>query len=161
MYALSFVLLALPLAGAIAPTLGSHFTVHESRGVAPPGFVKVGPAPPNKMLILRLGLVQNDATSLEERLIDISTPSSANYGKFLSKEEVFSAASAMGHRLIQYRSKPWLHQSKKRLTPSTRFSQQTEYPPRLTVQLETLSRSRSPFNKPMPSLPRSSTSSEM
>lgn len=87
MHALSIVLLALPLVSATQPR-ARNMTVHESREAAPSGFVKVGAAPAEKTLTLRLGLVQGDITGLEEKLISVSTPSSADYGKFLTKKEV-------------------------------------------------------------------------
>ncbi|KAI0029779.1 family S53 protease [Vararia minispora EC-137] len=62
--------------------------VHESREAIPSGFVKVGAAPASQTLTLRLGLQQGDIAGLEGQLMDVSTPSSANYGKFLTKEQV-------------------------------------------------------------------------
>jgi len=161
MHALSLALLALPLAGATAPAPRPRLTVHESREAAPKGFVKVGPAPPKETLTLRLGLVQNDASGLEERLMDVSTPSSANYGKFLSKEEVLSSTGILEQRLRPSRSKLWLHPSKKQSTPSTRSSRRTGFPPRLTHQLVTSFRLRSPLNRRTLSSRRSSIISGM
>ncbi|KAI0029778.1 family S53 protease [Vararia minispora EC-137] len=62
--------------------------LHERRDTVPPGFVSNGPASSNYTLTLRLGLAQGDIVGLEERVILISTPSSADYGKFMSKEQV-------------------------------------------------------------------------
>ncbi|KAI0026860.1 Pro-kumamolisin, activation domain-containing protein [Vararia minispora EC-137] len=52
------------------------------------GFVSNGPASSNYTLTLHLGLAQGDIVGLEERAILISTSSSADYGKFMSKEQV-------------------------------------------------------------------------
>ncbi|KZV69230.1 family S53 protease-like protein [Peniophora sp. CONT] len=89
MYSLAFIAVALPFASA---TLLSARTMvlHERRETVPTGFVKVGAAPKQETLTLRLGLVQGDMSALEERLYAVSTPSSSEYGKFLSKEEVES-----------------------------------------------------------------------
>lgn len=85
---LTFITVALPFAGATL--LNSRTMVlHERRDAVPSGFVKVGAAPKEETLTLRLGLVQRDTSGLEERLYAVSTPSSSEYGKFLSKEEVY------------------------------------------------------------------------
>lgn len=93
MYALSLAILALPLVSATAPTPRSRTVVHESREAVPSGYVKVGVAPLKQTLTMRLGLKKNNAAGLDQKLLDISTPSSANYGKFLTKEEVWPRAA--------------------------------------------------------------------
>ncbi|ETW85061.1 serine protease S53 [Heterobasidion irregulare TC 32-1] len=62
--------------------------LHERREVIPRGFVKTAAAPASQMLNLRLALVQSDPQGLEDALYAVSTPSSALYGQFLTKEEV-------------------------------------------------------------------------
>ena len=62
--------------------------VLESRPTVPTGFSRVGSADATTVLNLRLGLVSSNTDKLVETLYDISTPSSANYGKHLSKAEV-------------------------------------------------------------------------
>ncbi|THH04062.1 hypothetical protein EW145_g5800 [Phellinidium pouzarii] len=62
--------------------------VHEQRENAPDGFVMIGAAPANKMLNLRLALVNSDMAGLENSLYAVSTPGSALYGQHLTKEEV-------------------------------------------------------------------------
>ncbi|KAH9839200.1 family S53 protease [Rhodofomes roseus] len=52
------------------------------------GFTLVGPASPDTVLSLRISLVQNNYTGLIDALYDVSTPFSANYGAYLSKEQV-------------------------------------------------------------------------
>ncbi|TDL17183.1 hypothetical protein BD410DRAFT_807518 [Rickenella mellea] len=54
----------------------------------PSGFVSKGPAAADTQLNLRIALVQSDTAGLEAALLDVSTPSSANYGKHLSMDEV-------------------------------------------------------------------------
>ena len=62
--------------------------VLERRENAPDGFVKNGAAPAATTLNLRIALVSNDMAGLEKALYDVSTPSSALYGQYLTKEEV-------------------------------------------------------------------------
>ncbi|KZV71302.1 subtilisin-like protein [Peniophora sp. CONT] len=86
MYALSVAFL-LPALALAAPSK-RNMVVHESRQSIPSGFTKVGAAPADETITLRLALKQGDMAGLEERLYAVSTPSSAEYGKFLSKEQV-------------------------------------------------------------------------
>ncbi|KAI0030067.1 family S53 protease-like protein [Vararia minispora EC-137] len=80
---------ALSLRFALANPLAWHgMHVLERRDTAPSSFVKIGPAPPDQVLTLRLGLVQGDMGGLEERLATISSPSSPEFRQWLSKEEV-------------------------------------------------------------------------
>ncbi|KAH9847188.1 family S53 protease [Lenzites betulinus] len=62
--------------------------VHETMEAIPDGFVHSGTAPQDKVLTLRLALVQSDTEGLQNALMDVSTPSSALYGQHLTKEEV-------------------------------------------------------------------------
>ncbi|KAI9451983.1 subtilisin-like protein [Lactarius psammicola] len=70
----------------------SHFKrdmhLHERRDAVPEGFTNKGAAPGDAPLHLRIALVQNDIEGLQTKLMDISTPSSPQYGQWLSKEEV-------------------------------------------------------------------------
>ncbi|KAI9436209.1 family S53 protease [Lactarius indigo] len=70
----------------------SHFKrdmrLHERRDGVPEGFTSKGPAPGNAALRLHIALVQNDIKGLQTKLMDVSTPSSSQYGQWLSKEEV-------------------------------------------------------------------------
>ncbi|KAJ6519101.1 family S53 protease [Mycena sanguinolenta] len=61
--------------------------LHSSRSSAPQGFASLGAAPPDQSLKLRFGLASNNASGLEAALLDVSTPSSANYGNHLTKDE--------------------------------------------------------------------------
>ncbi|KAI0777411.1 family S53 protease [Trametes elegans] len=68
--------------------LARSLQVHEAIKAAPPAFQVVGPAASDATLDLRIALVQGDMAGLEKALMDVSTPSSAQYGQHLSKEEV-------------------------------------------------------------------------
>ncbi|KAI0312876.1 family S53 protease [Amylostereum chailletii] len=74
--------------------------LHESREDVPAGFTVVGPAPGSTALKFRLGLAQNNVQGLQDALMDVSTPNSANYGKHLSKAEV-NALVAPGNDTVQ------------------------------------------------------------
>ncbi|KAI0725251.1 family S53 protease [Fomitopsis betulina] len=84
----------LGLVGLLLPTvaLGSSsrrdMQLHEYRTEPSSGYIAIGPAPPETVLTLRLALVQNNLTNLVDTLYDVSTPSSPNYGAYLSKEEI-------------------------------------------------------------------------
>lgn len=70
------------------PTVPANLVVHDRRAAAPAGFVHSGAAPADKTLNLRINLVQNDIAGLESALYAASTPDSALYGQWLTKEEV-------------------------------------------------------------------------
>ncbi|KAJ6568768.1 family S53 protease-like protein [Mycena capillaripes] len=79
-------LLILPILSACAFTERLQF--HESRDAPPSGWMNLGQAPLNHALTLHLALTQNNITGLEQRLLQISSPSHPAYGKWLSKDEV-------------------------------------------------------------------------
>ncbi|KAJ7490723.1 family S53 protease [Mycena latifolia] len=99
-----FLALILPLATAgigfkasIYPHPGTKFTpkpafqsfvVQESLSDTPQGFAKVGPAAASSSINLRIALSSKDVPGLEKALLDVSNPSSSNYGNHLSKAEV-------------------------------------------------------------------------
>lgn len=87
---LRFTALVFTCTGIVSPALAYTLQVHEARSKIPAGFSSHGAASSDTMLNLRIALVQSDFAGLEERLYDVSTPSSANYGKHLSKTEVRS-----------------------------------------------------------------------
>ncbi|KAJ7140153.1 family S53 protease [Mycena crocata] len=62
--------------------------LQEIRSNAPHGFASLGAAPATQSIKLRIALASRDIPGLEKALLDVSTPSSPNYGKHLSKEEV-------------------------------------------------------------------------
>lgn len=68
--------------------LASTMKVLGRREAPPAGFTLTEPASPDTILKLRIALAQSNPTGLEDALYDVSTPSSSNYGQFLTKEEV-------------------------------------------------------------------------
>ena len=84
----SFLVFASFVAVASASPLFRNFVLHEQRSGAPEGFFKVGAAPTDKVLNLRLALENSDMAGLEKMLYAVSTPGSELYGQHLSKEEV-------------------------------------------------------------------------
>jgi tripeptidyl-peptidase-1 len=77
-------LLALVIA---KPTVRSSLVVHDQRTAAPQGFTGDGAAPSDTLIDLRIGLFSNNIAGLEKVLYDVSTPSSPQYGQYLSKAE--------------------------------------------------------------------------
>ena len=84
---LASLLVAIVSAG---PTPRSGMVVRASKPAVPAGFEKLAAAPANQIIPLRIALVQNNIAGLEQALYDVSTPSSAKYGKHLSREEAHS-----------------------------------------------------------------------
>ncbi|KAJ6630336.1 subtilisin-like protein [Mycena sp. CBHHK59/15] len=84
-----FATLLLALVGG-KPT--GNLVLHDRRAAAPSDFVHSGAAPAEKVLQLRINLVQNDLAGLESALNAASFPSSPLYGQWLTKEEVESFA---------------------------------------------------------------------
>ena len=76
------------IALALANPTTRELKVHESRDGLPDGFSFRSAADPVTTLKLRLALVQSNIAELQSRLLDVSTPTSENYGKHLSKDEV-------------------------------------------------------------------------
>ncbi|KAL6306869.1 family S53 protease [Sparassis latifolia] len=71
-------------------TLGkpiSRMHLREKRDSIPTGFTFTGSPSLDTILDLRIALVQSNPAGLVEALYDVSTPSSQNYGKYLTKEE--------------------------------------------------------------------------
>ena len=62
--------------------------VHESLSSVPSGFTRNGPLSADATIKLRIALKQNNMEGLIDTLYDVSTPTSANYGQYLSAEEV-------------------------------------------------------------------------
>ncbi|KAJ7650962.1 family S53 protease-like protein [Roridomyces roridus] len=65
-------------------------SVLERHTAAPAGFVSKGAAPPDTLLTLRVALTSNDISGLEERLMSVSTPGSAEFREWLGTDEVKS-----------------------------------------------------------------------
>ncbi len=73
-----------------ANPVARNMVVHEQRDAIPRGFVTKGIPAEDTQINLRIALVQNNITSLEKVLYDVSTPGSELYGQHLTKEEVRS-----------------------------------------------------------------------
>ena len=83
--ALIFTGLSLSLAGPTAPPF------HLKERIDPPRhWVKLGPAPVDHVVTLRIALPQPHFSVLERYLYEVSDPGHARYGEHLSKEEVES-----------------------------------------------------------------------
>ena len=74
--------------GAPAASGDDTLKVFRKRHSVPTGFSYKQKADEAQTLTLRLALVQGNTTGLETTLYDVSNPTSANYGKHLSKAEV-------------------------------------------------------------------------
>ncbi|KAK2608358.1 hypothetical protein QQS21_003043 [Conoideocrella luteorostrata] len=61
---------------------------------------------PKTLMKMQIGLKQKDMAGLQKKLMDISDPNSANYGKWLSKEELESYTAASEESVKQV--KTWL-----------------------------------------------------
>ncbi|KAJ6522710.1 family S53 protease-like protein [Mycena capillaripes] len=69
-------------------TVSGRMVVHESRTAAPAPFVRLGSAPADEILTLRVALASNNIAGLEERLLSISTPGNSKFRQWLSMNEV-------------------------------------------------------------------------
>ncbi|KAJ7864003.1 hypothetical protein B0H14DRAFT_2574659 [Mycena olivaceomarginata] len=82
------------LGGNLKSTQRTRFTgslvLHESHPAAPGGFVSHGSTPADEVFTLRITLTSNNITSLESKLVSLSTPGSAEYGQWLLADEVSS-----------------------------------------------------------------------
>ncbi|KAG1868043.1 peptidase S8/S53 domain-containing protein [Suillus tomentosus] len=83
-------LLVFPFAAALASTVpfkGCQQKVKESIHGPPHGWYKHAPAPKHHILELKIALSQHRFPELEQHLWEISDPSHARYGAYLSKQE--------------------------------------------------------------------------
>ena len=85
---LSFLFIALSIGASPVEQPRDGMTVHDSRDAPPAGFISVGPAPADAEINIQIALVSNDIPGLENAIYDVSTPTSPNYRKFLSIEQV-------------------------------------------------------------------------
>ncbi|KAJ6480415.1 family S53 protease-like protein [Mycena sanguinolenta] len=72
----------------VVGTSAASMILHEQRSTAPAGFVRVGAAPADEMLTLRVALTSNNISGLEEQLKSIATPGSSNFRQWLSMDDV-------------------------------------------------------------------------
>lgn len=82
--------LALSTTASAIPTLSSH-VVHEKRSETPERWLKRDRVPPWAKLPVRIGLAQQNMAIGHEYLMDVSHPSSPNYGKHWTVEQVIEA----------------------------------------------------------------------
>ncbi|KAA1474739.1 family S53 protease [Dentipellis sp. KUC8613] len=106
MVRLTLVLASLVSVACATPFVARTMHVHERRDNVPSGYVEDGPAPADHVLSLRLALVQNDFSALENKLYAVSTPGNAEYGQHLSKEEVEALVAPSSDSLSAVKS--WL-----------------------------------------------------
>ncbi len=111
---------------ALSKPMARDMKLHESREGIPEGFSLRGAAQPKQTIKLRIALVQSNFAELERKLMDVSTPSSANYGKHLSKAEVCSTCFHRNSWVLTAGTSPMVHRSSNSLprlrtasTPST------------------------------------------
>lgn len=88
MAASTFFLGLLASASFVTASPTSRWTLHESRASAPSSFSRVGAAPADKVINLRINLAGNDISGLEDKLNTVSDPASGTFRQWLSKEEV-------------------------------------------------------------------------
>ncbi|TID18702.1 tripeptidyl-peptidase I [Venturia nashicola] len=67
----------------------SSYAVAEHHPV-PKGWKKVGPAPKSSVIKLQIGLKQANKGAVEQHLLQISDPTHARYGQYLSNEQLHS-----------------------------------------------------------------------
>lgn len=84
---LPFLLLASAAFAAPSPYAPSSFVRKDSIAV-PAGWVKRAPPTGNERVHLHLALAKRDAAGLESRLMEVSDPDHADYGKWLSADDV-------------------------------------------------------------------------
>jgi hypothetical protein len=102
MSATSLFLASLISLAAAGPAAFQTFVVQESLTSAPQGFTKVGLAADSTPINLRIALASSDIPGLEKTLLDVSTPSSSNYGNHLSKAEVSNLVMALNILIIHF-----------------------------------------------------------
>ncbi|KAJ7728592.1 family S53 protease [Mycena maculata] len=92
-------LLSLAVAGPASQT----FIVQESLSTTPQGFTRLGAADASSSINFRIALPSSNVAGLEAALLDVSTPSSSNYGNHLSKDAVnaFLAPSDQATAVVQ------------------------------------------------------------
>ncbi len=101
---------AIFLLGLATALPSNHLTVHESRAGAPKGKWKRGErVDPDAIVPLRIGLAQSNLHTGYDRLMDVSHPSSPNFGKHLTAEQVHALFSPSDETIEAVRA--WLIES--------------------------------------------------
>ena len=75
-----------PFPSLAAPS--GAFVTHEKRDASPYGWIKREPVEVDRILPVRVGLVQSNFDRGHNMLMDISEPRSTNYAKHLNSDEV-------------------------------------------------------------------------
>ncbi|TDL20635.1 subtilisin-like protein [Rickenella mellea] len=114
------VLAALALVLA-SPTPRASHVVHEKRVAPPPQWTRTRRLASNVVLPVRVGLAQRNTDKLEDMLMDIAHPNSANYGKHWSPSRIAATFAPAPESIGTVRG--WLedsgvHSSRIRLSPS-------------------------------------------
>ncbi|KAJ7155603.1 family S53 protease [Mycena filopes] len=107
-------MLLLPL--VVAATSGFHRM--ERRAAPPAGFTHIGRAPADELLSLRLALPQANISGLHDTVYEVSTPGTARYGQYLSRDEVATFVAPSSNTLSAVNS--WLISNDLTATPLTR-----------------------------------------
>ncbi|KAG9949310.1 aorsin, partial [Aureobasidium melanogenum] len=102
---LSSLLAGVLVAGALASPIAPSFVAHERRHALPQGWLKTEKVPTGSVLPMRIGLIQSNLEKGHDLLMDVSTHSSPNYGRFYSAEqinEIFAPAQASVDSVIDW-----------------------------------------------------------
>ena len=87
MVAAGLLFFLLPVVLGRPATTPLELVVRSQRPGPPVGFSK-GAVLPEETIRLTIAMVQPNVSGLQTALLDVSNPSSANYGRHLSKDEV-------------------------------------------------------------------------
>ncbi|KAF3385024.1 Aorsin [Penicillium rolfsii] len=93
------------IVNSLPPTL----VIHEKRDRVLSEWKTVGRSKPDSLLIVRVGLKQNNLHRADEYLLNVSHPKSPNYGKFWSADQVVDTFAASDHTISLVRS--WIIES--------------------------------------------------
>ncbi|KAJ5890471.1 Rattus norvegicus CLN2 is a lysosomal protease Precursor [Penicillium subrubescens] len=105
---ISWILLATAfctVVNALPPT----YVIHEKRDRVLPEWKSLGRSKPDSLLLVRIGLKQNNLHRANEYLLDVSHPQSPNYGKYWSADQVSDTFAASDYTIAQVKS--WIVQS--------------------------------------------------
>ena len=80
---------ALAVTAIASPT--THLTIHEKRDAAPIGWAKRGLLPRDAVLPMSIAVKQGNLDKAYEHLMDVSHPSSENFGKHWTAKQVAEA----------------------------------------------------------------------
>jgi hypothetical protein len=75
----------------ISCSASATMVVRHVRTVIPDGFIHNGSPSFNESITIRMALASSNISGLEQKLMRISDPSDAEYGQWLTKEEVFTS----------------------------------------------------------------------